>query len=220
MKQLLILTMLSLLFLHVNAQDDADELKPTVGDMAVAFGVSNILQNTGSSSFFTTPGNTGTLVFKYIVAEGVVLRVGFSSFSSKYRSTADTTVVYNIVTTVSRNFSGTSVNLGAEYHFPASKRLDPYASIDIYYAMTKGDSLRKTDIISSLGALVKGDMLINEGVDLGKTATVGINFGFGVNFFINKHIAIGTEFNVGYASTTTDASSTINTVSGGGGTFG
>ncbi|MBW8050280.1 MAG: outer membrane beta-barrel protein [Cytophagales bacterium] len=206
MKKLFLSSVLAFAMTFAFAQDD-DSRKPVAGDMGFAFGVNSPFV---TSSIFTTVGNAGTVVFKYVVADGIVARVGIiisNSNSTIENEFLDSTGIsgngiFSINTTKTNSWT---ISVGGEYHLEGTSKLDPYAAADLYYGGLGGSTIVRQEVKEATGVLqtgaVNGDFKETKTTKVGKGSVLGLQGAVGVNYFIAKNFAIGAEFNYGLAKT-------------------
>lgn len=178
---------------NVNAQD----FKPAGGEK-------NVEVN------FTPMGNApisiNNLRFRYFSSSDMAFRVGFSVSSS---STTTPSIVQDSngedqeVESKSSTF-GLSINPGIEKHFEGTDRLSPYVGAVLNFSMvnskTTSESLDQND------AVVESEVKNSNGTD---GTTFGLNLVLGTDWYISKHLYMGTE--VGFGFSTTSFADTENT---------
>lgn len=191
----------------------ASAQKPASGDMGVTFGVTGINIITVN----TTPSNTGSLVFKYLIADDMSARIGLNLGTSK-ESTESTTT--GVKTTHEEDLTSWGLNLGVSKHFEGTDRLDPYFGADIIFTRGGGGTITdRTETVAEAespdGTDVNGDY-DQTVTELGASTTFGLIPHVGFNYFIAEKLALGAEFGWGFARTATAEGKTTTSHSNGG----
>jgi hypothetical protein len=193
MKKLFIVLSLIATTFAANAQDD---FRPTAGKKGFTFGLQNVFQNGSSSITSTAPSKTGSLLFKYYIADDLAVRAGIN-YSHNGTKTTDTLQAGN-PTVVTKNSSSTAgIQLGIQKSF-GEGRLEPYVGADVYFSKTSGKYDQKTTNKNGTSSEVQSKNASNNGgVYNGPSTNIGLIPVVGFNYYIAKGFAIGAEFGWG-----------------------
>lgn len=168
---------------NVNAQD----FKPAGGEK-------NVEVN------FTPMGNApisiNNLRFRYFSSSDMAFRVGFSVSSSstttpdvKNQGTSNETELEDKSSTF-----GLSINPGIEKHFEGTDRLSPYVGAVLNFSM-----LSTKDVDEELDGVTATSSYESE--TTGGSTTFGLNLVLGTDWYISKHLYLGTEVGFGFSTT-------------------
>lgn len=186
----------------------AQDFKPTKGDVTTEFGLTGGINNTN----FNLNDGAALLRFRYFNTESVAYRLGFNVSAVNDKTNAyGTGANEGKKGTFTNKETNVLINLGIEKHFAGTERLSPYAGGDILF----GTGSRKTtaDNTTALGAAyadktnveVKGPGYVSAGVR-------GI---VGADYYIAKRLYLGVEAGFGFLyehEGKTKINSTINDV--------
>ena len=201
-KTLLLIAAFAFVMTSAFAQEDGGGNKPSQGAMGIGFSLSG-----GMFPSVGTNPNTGTVTFKYLVADNMAARVGLGYNSTNSTTTTPTTT--STTTSITKS-SGFNLSLGMEYHLSGTNKIDPYVGGDLYFGSSSGSSDTKTitDVADTLTGAAIGDysQTVSDAATIG---TVGFNAVFGINYFIVKNISIGVEFGWGFQNQSTKNGDTV-----------
>lgn len=193
------------------------DLKPAEGTWGFTGGV------TGFSNVSLTGSNTGTLGFRYILANGLVARVSaiLSTGHSKVDSTGHTFGNGNsnsgIEFTDTRNTPSTvGISLGISKSWAGTDRLDPYVGADIRISNAGGGKTISRQQVNNADSAVSWSGTPHNGdyVQVTNKSASGISIGIvpcvGFNYFVAKHFAFGAEFGWGFFFTHLSGGSSVS----------
>lgn len=180
---------------NVNAQTYASVEKPTD---ATPFSIeTSLLQNLGNGSGFTfsSPALRARYFFDNNIAARVQLGLGDGmgsamTYSERFYENADGTGKEG---TLEINRMAWTAQIGAEYHFLGTQKLDPYAALGINFG---GGSSK------AVGTMYDGTAF-NENVSYegeGGYSMIGAALGLGMDFYFVENIYIGAELGIAFNS--------------------
>lgn len=205
------------LFGAVNAQ----EYKPTTGDITTEFGLTGGLGNTG----ITLPSGDAFFKARYFKSENIAYRASFLLGSKSDTKDIDNTAG-SIVTTGKDKSSSTSflVGFGLEKHFKGTDKLSPYVGAEALL----GFGTKKTSTETTTTAPGVATINAKNTVKGANTFTFGVRGVFGADYYFTKRVFLGVEagLSLGFASegktkTTTELTGvpTVTTETPGGRSF-
>jgi len=205
------LLILSLIGLAAFAQDktnQTDFIKYGEKDWGVTFNVNGIIDNIQVNSVEDVNGNPSVLIRKFINKEWAV-RVGFGLQSANINNQQ-----VDSVGAARRDYDSTYRRTdfflapAVEYHFPGTKRLDPYAGLQ----MTIGAISDETIDVTINTSDTTGTSSLTRNYDLPGGFTFGMSLLAGFNYFISERLALGAEYQWGVLTSRTGGDFTIVTI--------
>ena len=198
--------------------------KPAAGAMGLTGGLGSGVMGGVTSG----PSATGSLQFKYYVADGLAARVGLNFFNLPGNGTTpgNGTIVQDSTigaggdglhkTTTIRSGTGWALSLGAQKAFAGSDKLEPYIGGDIWFGNTAAQQTdTKTEVVKAYTTWKVGDYIQTITIP-GSTFNWGLKGVVGFNYWFVENLALGAEFGYGYLSTSTaGVDNTTTTVTGG-----
>lgn len=203
----------ALFITNVNAQTFANVEKPTD---ATPFSIETILLGDyGTGINWTSPALRARYFFDNNIAARIQIGLGDGmgsamSYSERFYENADGTGKEG---TLEINRMAWNAQIGGEYHFLGTQKLDPYAALGINF----GGGKREVT-----GTMYDGSAF-NENVSYtgeGGYSMFGASLGLGMDFYAVENIYIGAELGIGLnsfnykdseQSTSIDMGSSINT---------
>ena len=203
------------------SEGSSSPFKPVQDDIGVTFGIRSV-----SAPLLGSPGNTGTIVFKYLITDRLAARAALA-FSTNGGGTSgttesDTTGIGVLITTTTKS-SSWAINFGLQQSFSGTEKLDPYIGADVFFGGTNGSIDTKTEIVSesgvgsalltdTLSTAIVGDYDQTKVNMVGNASNIGVNVFAGFNYFFAQKFAIGAEFAWGITSVSTKNGATTKIV--------
>jgi hypothetical protein len=198
----------------------AQNLKPAAGTMGFTGGLAGGITQAVSAG----PSKTGSLQFKYYIAEGLAARVGFNVTvpSGNGTTVSDTSgsgqkqTVYQ-TTTIKSGGTTTAISLGIQKSLGGTDKLDVYTGADFYLAGTTSKVTDKKDeavfITANSTSNKPGDFKQSVQTFAPGGMTIGLNGFVGFQYFLVEKLSLGTEFAYGYFynSSNNGSTATVNT---------
>ncbi|MFA6924213.1 MAG: hypothetical protein WC223_08140 [Bacteroidales bacterium] len=203
--------------------------KPTQGYKGFTAGINGLIQN------ITVNGNastTGTLLFKYYLADDLALRGGinFGKLSGLYDKDGVTFVEYGkTVGDTAQKFGGDGIHqetktckgsqlnfeIGAQKSFGDNEKLEPYMGGALFFGKTFGAKIESTKeaMMSTTPPFYSPDTILKGDVEKytlipATTFVFGVKLVAGFNYFIAKDLCLGAEFAWGLSKSTKNAFNT------------
>lgn len=184
--------------------------KPTAGSKGFTFGLSNIFQNGNSSITNNGPARTGTLLFRYYLADGLAGRMSLS-YSKTGTKVTDTSSVNGTEEVLKESGSRFAIQLGIQKSLGSAEKIEPYIGADLLFARTGGKYSLMTEVVNASGGGQPGNSVLIErngnrifnsnGNFTGQYQTPAIQIGIipalGFNYFFSENFALGAEFGWG-----------------------
>jgi len=182
----------------VTAQDSLsqmvpNEFLPDSKDLGISLNVSGLIMNINSVPRQDLRGQSSILV-RYVINDHLTFRTGIAPTVSSYRIASTDSVAKDLVEFDSTaRQSAFSIRPGLEYHFKGTKRLDPYAALDIEAGIIGGLKAGSNRDISDTTGTSTYKRTITEAGGF----ALGAKVSFGFNYFVVKRLALGLEYGMG-----------------------
>lgn len=182
----------------------AQSMKPVKGEMGIVAGLP-----AGVFDAVAGHANTGTAMFKYMIADDMAARVGlnFGAIPGKGKIVSDTADFSggNRAQQTTTITTGTAwkLNLGVQKSMKGTDKLDPYMAIDLLFGGNAGlgKSVSTTDYLKAFGDRAAGDFTKITTTNT-KSMIWGVSAVAGMNYFIADHLSLGVELGWGFMNTT------------------
>lgn len=179
------------------AQTFADVTKPTAENpFSVEVGLSGVSGITGGSGTGIN-WNAPSLRFRYFLQDNFAVRLQLSLGDGSGQAMSETSRFYENTDgtggegTQEISRSAVAVQIGAEYHFLGTQKLDPYAALGINFGGGKQTAtLDQTDGSSYVGVLTVDQS--------GGYSVFGATLGLGMDFYFVENVYIGAELGLGF----------------------
>ena len=185
--------------------------RPVAGAKGFTFGLNAPFNILTTESFNSGPAATGTLLFRYYLADDMAARVSIN-YAKSGSTTTDTSSTNGNETVDKTSTSRFAIQLGIQKSLGEGEKLEPYVGADLMFAKTGGKSSSRTETVNASGGGTVGNFSETErngyeifdpttGVSLGYQ-TPGMQFGLipvvGFNYYFTENFAIGAEFGWGF----------------------
>lgn len=186
-------TLLTLALLTLGASTLFAQYKPEEGTYGITFGI------TGLQTVNLEPLSSGTVGFRYVMANNLWARVNLNvtSLATKSENTTG-----GILTTNKTNGMNYALSIGAQKNFEGTDRLNPYFGIDLSIGNSGGGkTVNRSEVVNADSTQTPGDAngdfyqtttKNSKGMSIGLTPVVGFQYFFAQNF------AVGGEFGWGF----------------------
>lgn len=182
MKKLFLASAIAL-FATVNAQ----EYKPTTGDVTVDLGVSGGLGNT---SIGLAENDGATFKVRYFTAENFAYRVTMT-LNNDSKTTNPVTNNPQVTVVKKANDFGIGLGFGAEKHFAGTERLSPYIGGDVMIKYNSNSSTDTTTTTTTV-APITSTTFVSE-VKGPNEFGFGVRGVFGADYYFAKRVFLGVE---------------------------
>lgn len=197
-KTLFTLTLLTLAVSSLFAQ-----YKPEEGTYGITFGI------TGLNTVALTPLSSGTVGFRYAMANNIWARVNLNLTSTSANNENTVGGVLNSTKTTGMNYA---LSIGAQKNFGGTDRLNPYLGLDLSIGnVGGGKTVTRSEVVNADSTLITDDANGDfyqitsknaSGLSIGLTPVVGFQYFFAKNF------AVGGEFGWGFSTSSTKGGET------------
>lgn len=191
----------------------AQGTKPTAMDFGFGFrltGLSTVELGAFSQDAFMQP----QLLLRFYPMEQLATRlrlgVNGNDSTSEYTITFIDSVrrpdpfTVDSATVYTRSQTVISFAPGAEWHFKTDNKLDPYAGLEVPFAIKTTEEI---EVDQQYSWTVEGGIPIRqEDINTKRTTdggfSIGVNLLAGFNYFFSPNLAVGAEYSLGFLSTT------------------
>lgn len=193
---------------------NAQEYKPTTGDVTTEFGLTGGLGNTSIS----LPGNNGFFKARYFKSENVAYRaslsLGTTSNTKDIDSYTGKGTITELHTTGKEKVSNTDflLGFGLEKHFTGTERLSPYIGGEALLGYASQSTLAESTTKNSGSNTTAYNVTGKTTVKGPNTLSFGVRGVFGADYYFAKRVFLGVEAGLslmfasnGKTKTTTEA---------------
>lgn len=180
--------------LHAQRDTTLDRgLYPGKGDLGITVNVTGMISNISAAPRADLRG-VNTLLLRYVINDQWTFRGGLAPYIFNYKENRTDSVGKDLVefdSTARR--ADISFRPGMEYHFTGSRRLDPYAALDIEFGLVgRYHAASATNITDTTGTARFTRTVTEDG---------GISFGAklsaGMNYYVSRKLFVGVEYGMG-----------------------
>jgi hypothetical protein len=206
-----VLLVLSLIGLAAFAQDQSVNhdgfTKFNDRDWGVTFNVSGIINDISVTSLEDVNGNPAIQIRKFI-KPNLAIRAGFGLNSFRIESDlVDSVGISRQSYDSTYKRTDFFIQPAIEYHFPGTKRLDPYVGAGLTIGTVGKEDIEVTRVLTD----TTGSGTLTRNYDMPGGFTFGTNVIIGFNYFIAEQFALGAEYQLGFVSQRSGGDFTIVT---------